>query len=359
MARVILAEPWFGGSHRAWAEGLSRHSSHAVTVVSLEPTLWRWRLRAGAAPLAEAIAAEIITGGPPDLLLVSGLVDVAALLGHLRPAPELPVVTYMHETQLLYPTADGAPDPDATLRNWESWRASDQVWFSSAFHRNAVVDALPAWAAAQPEPLPTDDIIERFHVVPVGVEPPAGERTQSEGPPIILWPHRWEPDKAPEVFQRALHKLVDTGLDFRLVLAGEDPAASPVRAAIVDEHAGSVLAAGPFERAEYERWLHASDIVVSCANHEFFGIAVVEALMAGCVPVLPHALSYPELIPPELHEAALYPVGTFGTSLTATVVNLSERREAMDGLASSMSRFSWPSVVAGYDTRISALTGVE
>lgn len=355
MARVILAEPWFGGSHRAWAEGLARHSAHDVTIVGLEPTLWRWRLRAGAAPLAEAIAAEISTQGPPDLLLVSGLVDVAALLGHLRPAPDLPVVTYMHETQLLYPTADGAPDPDATLRNWESWLASDEVWFNSAFHRNAVVDALPAWVAAQPEPLPVDEVIGRFHVVPVGVELPRGERPPSEGPPIIVWPHRWEPDKAPEVFQRALRKLADAGTEFRLVLAGEDPASSPTRTAIINEHAERLLAAGPFERIEYERWLHAAEIVVSCANHEFFGIAVVEALMAGCVPVLPDALSYPELVPPELHSAALYPVGTFGTRLGEVVDDHGAHRSAVDGLAKVMQRFAWPTVVAEYDARFTTL----
>lgn len=357
MARVILAEPWLGGSHLAWADGLARHSSHDITIVGLEPTLWRWRLRAGAAPLAEAIAAEVAENGPPDLLLVSGLVDVAALLGHLRPRPDLPVVTYMHETQLLYPTTNGAPDADATLRNFESWRASDEVWFNSSFHRSAVVDALPIWAAAQPEPLPIDRIIERFDVVPVGVEPPVGERAPSDGSPIILWPHRWEPDKAPEVFQRALSKLIGAGIDFRLVLAGEDPGAAPARAAVVSEHAERILAVGPFERDEYESLLHVADIVVSCAEHEFFGIAVVEALMAGCTPVLPDALSYPELIPSEFHDAALYPVGSFGSRLTDVVGSFAEYRSATDELAKAMQHVAWPAVIADYDTRISAVNG--
>ena len=355
MARVVLAEPWFGGSHRAWAEGLSRHSSHHITIVGLEPMLWRWRLRAGAAPLAEAIAANIAEQGPPDLLLVSGLVDVAALLGHLRPPPDLPVVTYMHESQLLYPTPDGTPDPDATLRNWESWRASDEVWFNSAFHRDAVVDALPRWADAQPEPFPVDQVIDRFHVVPVGVEPPAGLRSPNSGPPIILWPHRWEPDKGPDVFERALAKLVASNLDFRLVLAGEDPAGSSVKTAIIEQHADRVLGAGPFDRTEYERWLHVADIVVSCASHEFFGIAVVEALMAGCVPVLPDALSYPELIPPELRDAALYPVGSFGTRLAQVVADLGSRRATTDGLANAVRRVAWSTVVDDYDQRIAAI----
>jgi len=43
--------------------------------------------------------------------------------------------------------------------------------------------------------------------------------------------------------------------------------------------------------------------VLSTARHEFFGIAVVEALLAGCLPWLPDRLSYPELLPPALHGA--------------------------------------------------------
>lgn len=360
MASVILAEPWFGGSHRAWAEGLAAHSAHRVSIVGLTPSLWRWRLRAGAAPLAEAVRAKISEIGEPDVLLVSGLVDVAALLGHLRPSQDLPVITYMHESQLLYPTADGSPDSEATLRNWESWRASDQVWFNSHFHRDALVAALPGWAAAQPEPLDVDDVVGRFEVVPVGVVSPEGERaprpTRGANPaPIIVWPHRWEPDKAPAVFARAVDKLVAQGLDFRLVLAGEDATGSTVKADIIGAHGPRIAAAGPFERSVYEQWLHHADIVVSCAEHEFFGIAVVEALMAGCHPVLPDALSYPELIPEVLHGASLYPVGSFGTRLADVVADLSSHRAATATLAAAMRRFDWSATITDYDERIASL----
>ena len=37
--------------------------------------------------------------------------------------------------------------------------------------------------------------------------------------------------------------------------------------------------------------------MLSTARHEFFGVAVVEALLAGCLPWLPDRLSYPELLP--------------------------------------------------------------
>ena len=60
------------------------------------------------------------------------------------------------------------------------------------------------------------------------------------------------------------------------------------------------------ERDRYVALLNDSDIVVSTADHEFFGISVVEAVAAGCFPVLPNRLSYPELIPRNFHEEVFY-----------------------------------------------------
>ena len=59
-------------------------------------------------------------------------------------------------------------------------------------------------------------------------------------------------------------------------------------------------------RADYWRVLGAADIVVSTAIQENFGISIVEAILSGCVPLLPNRLSYPELIPAALHGDYLY-----------------------------------------------------
>lgn len=367
--KVFVAESWLGGSHRAWAEGYRRSSRHDVTVLGLEPAGWKWRLRAGAAPLAALVAAAVRRAGQwPDAIIVSGLVDVSSFLGHLRAPTEVTVVAYMHESQLVYPTINGNVDGDAVQRNWDSWLAADAVWFNSEFHRRSVVDALPAWASSLPESLSSDlidEVTSSFEVRPVGVDTvPAAEQhrmqTESVPPPardrpIVLWPHRWEPDKAPEVFARAVDRLVAAGADFDLVLAGEDPAGSMIRSELIERHGDRVLAVGPFLRIEYERWLRRSDVVVSCAEHEFFGVAVVEAALAGCVPVLPNALSYPELIPSSMQSSVLYERGRFGTRLLDVLSDLPTYRDAVGDLPRELSSLGWSIVAPDYDRRLDEL----
>ena len=372
--RILLVEPWLTGSHLAWAEGYRASSGHEVSIVGLPGELWRWRLRGGALPLAEKITTWIDVNGQPDLLLVSGLVDVAEMLGLARRnlSPDVGVVIYQHESQLVYPVADGNFDNGAALRNWMSWCVADLVLFNSYHHMRAVTDALPGFLGGLPdrthEPM-LDRVIGRFEVFPVGVdlgpipEPDllAGLDRPTSDRPVILWPHRWERDKDPAAFLAALRKVRDAGLDFGLVLAGQDPpsgstVAAEERAAAEQEFGDHIVAAGELGRDEYLSQLTRCDLVVSCARHEFFGIAVVEAVAAGCVPLLPHALSYPELIRPPWHNSVLYEPGTFGSRLVDAVKRIDQLRADTVGLPQSMRRFDWSTMAGVYDQRIAAVT---
>ncbi len=373
--RVLLVEGWWHGSHRRWAEGYRQASRHTVDLVTGTEDGWRWLLRAGAIGLAERVVAHIEAHGHPDVIVISGTVDVGHLLGLThrtlgrpgRPVP--PVVVYQHESQVVFPTtrSDGG---EAALRNLVSWAAADLVLFNSAFHREAVVAALPAmierWPRATPRP-DLDRLAARFEVVPIGLDltswaRPLRGRRDRDGPPVVLWPHRWERDKDPEAFARAVAKLVDDGVPFRLILAGEEPAAGSeyavgVRAGLADRFADRVVATGPFDRDRYRALLGLADVVVSCAHHEFFGMAVVEAIAAGCRPVLPADLSYPGLLPDRWHDRVLYRRGRFGTALRDAVAEVATvgHRPAVDGLAEAMDRFDWDTVADLYDDRLEAL----
>lgn len=346
--RVVLCEPWLGGSHGAWAWGLAEHSCHDVEVVGLEDRAWRWRLRASAPWFAERFHGVT----PPDLLIVSGLVDASVLRGLI--GRTVPLVVYMHESQGAYPNQAGEWDLDSAARNWQSMLAADEVWFNSAYHLEIAVAQVDRLQSAMPreQRVATCDLIRaKGRVVYPGVDLSWAEPTSREhGPPVILWPHRWEHDKNPEVFERSLRRLRANNLEFRLVVAGSDSTpASEVRERLLRDYDGLILAAGPFNSAGYRHWMARSDIVVSCTDHEFFGIAVVEALAAGCRPVLPNGFSYPEVVE---GQAELYEPGSFGSALEASVRSFDPTAEAVD-----VRRFDWRNRIGEYDELIAALVG--
>ena len=105
MARGLFVEPFFGGSHRAFAEGLVAHGGHDFELLTLPGREWRRRMRLGAQLLAERVG-EL--RGDFDFLLVSDMLDLAAFLALTRPRFErTPVLLFMHENQLTYPRLRG------------------------------------------------------------------------------------------------------------------------------------------------------------------------------------------------------------------------------------------------------------
>ncbi|MDP6619760.1 MAG: glycosyltransferase, partial [Nitrospinota bacterium] len=128
------------------------------------------------------------------------------------------------------------------------------------------------------------------------------------GPPTILWNHRWEFDKAPEVFFEALFRLQADRLRFKLIVCGETHQIKPKIFLEAKRRLRRRWVHFGFEpsRARYARWVSESDIAVSTAIQENFGLSVVEAMYAGCYPLLPRRLSYPEILPAEFHAGHLY-----------------------------------------------------
>jgi len=48
-------------------------------------------------------------------------------------------------------------------------------------------------------------------------------------------------------------------------------------------------------RQHYLNWLEGADMILSTALHEFQGLAVLEAVQLGCIPILPNRLVYAEI----------------------------------------------------------------
>ena len=325
MARlnVLALEPWYGGSHRGFLDGFAGHSRHHVHPVTMSARFWKWRMQGGAVTLARKTIQALDSGFRPDVIFASSMVNLPAFLALTRARLRTtPVVLFFHENQLTYPLPPGTPrDQTYSYINYLSALAADRVVFNSAFHRDEFLEALPRLLHAFPDYTHLNtvgEVREKSRVLHLGMPLAAHDayadartpRAWGPGmePPVILWNQRWEYDKNPQAFFRLLGRLDDVGCRFRLILAGEHFEQQPADfAAAFERYAGRIEHYGYAENfEEYSRLLHRADLVVSTAHHEFFGIAILEAIYCGCHPLLPRRLSYPELVPEALHRPLLH-----------------------------------------------------
>jgi glycosyltransferase involved in cell wall biosynthesis len=165
-----------------------------------------------------------------------------------------------------------------------------------------------------------------------------------------VWNHRWDREKRPDRLFTVLHRLADEGVAFRLALAGENLRTDPQELDHIRERLGErIVHVGRLGEEGYRRLLGASDVTVSTADHETFGIAVIEAIAAGCVPLLPDRLSYPEIIPERWHSAVLYGEDGLEGRLRDVLADLPAAQARVVGLAASMDRYDWSRLVGRYD----------
>ena len=85
-----------------------------------------------------------------------------------------------------------------------------------------------------------------------------------------MWPHRYNADKQPEIAE-------DLNNDFDMVITQKMN----------------------LSKADYYATMGQSRAIFSCALHENLGISVMEAVLAGAIPIVPDRASYKEMYLPE------------------------------------------------------------
>ncbi len=346
--KILVLEPYYGGSHRSFLSGLEK-LPFEFELMTLPARKWKWRMRLSAPYYADKLRE---TDRKFDLIICSTFVDVASFRG-LAPAwvREAPLLTYFHENQFEYPTqVDDERDMHFALTNLTTALASDSLAFNSAYNLKTFLEGIEKLLKKSYDMKldnPSGIIRERSRVLPPGIDfsvIDAAEGPDRDGPPVILWNHRWEHDKNPELFFNTLLKLDEEGLDFRLVVLGESfREHPPVFDEALKNLSDRVLYSGYAEsREEYAEWLRHGDIVVSTAGHEFFGMAVIEAVRAGCRPLLPKRLSYPELFPGEF----LYDENDLTFRLKEYILN--KQRLSEDRAIELTRAFSWDTLAPAY-----------
>ncbi|KAH8009518.1 hypothetical protein HPB51_018164 [Rhipicephalus microplus] len=190
---VLLLEPFYGGSHKQLIDLLSEDLG-VCRLVTLPPNKWHWRARTAALWLAERIE-------PSDhyrVLMASGTLNLAELLGLRQDLVPLRKVLYMHENQLAYPVQkEQLRDYQYGYNQVVSCLAADVVLFNSHFNRDSFLAAVEPFLNRVPGaghlgPLrPQLEAKARVLSFPVKVPPlfPALYRDPTS-PLHVVWPHR-------------------------------------------------------------------------------------------------------------------------------------------------------------------------
>ena len=332
---VLAFEPWDAGSHRAVRSSIDRHGRLDWRFMTRPGRAPRWRLRhtaldfaaicqtdpiaeAGERPLAHAEVSAIFATG------MLSLADLRAVMP--RTLRNRPFILSMHENQAAYPVSDSVSgqtrDRDAHLAftNLASMEAADRVVWNSRWNLESFIQGMSMMMRHAPEPVDQDwirRVRDKSIVVPPPIEtdeikeaavlrntPAADYRDDGHGrtPVLVAWPHRWEHDKGCdellEIADEAARRENAGGPPIRWVILGHQPPNPPdAMLEMLQRHEDRIVHAGEVDRAGYLAWLSRCDWVLSTARHEFFGMAVAESLLAGCLPWLPSRLAYPELVP--------------------------------------------------------------
>ena len=368
LMRILGLDSYHGGSHAAFVRGWMRHSRHDWTLLTLPAHHWKWRMHHAAVWFAQRVADLHDKGQRFDGVFCTDMLNLAEFHGLApRAVTNLPAVAYFHESQLLYPnqTADER-DLHYAFTNFTTALAAQTVWFNSAFHRDAFLEAVREWLARMPDYQPVnavETIRAKSRVHYPGIEIPRGLAERPRGPLRILWAARWEHDKAPELFFDALGALADRGVEFRLTVLGRSSKKAPACfAAAHTRFSRRIDQWGHLDDpSEYLAALQQCHVFVSTARHEFFGIAAVEAAAAGCIPVLPARLAYPEVFQ---GETALFYVPDEPASLVRSLSDLASRvsdenwwSNRSSRTAESAQKYAWPKRAKAMDDGLQELLG--
>ena len=310
MAEILFVEGFYDGSHRELIDLLHRQLESRSILVTLPGQKWPWRARCSA-----LILSQLIPEHSYRYLFTSSIVNLSELLSLRRDLRSAKTILYFHENDFIYPKQNSEREQRDFQFGYNqilSALVADLCLFNSHFNRRTFLEQLGPFLHRIPSPKPDVEQIRtkiekksRVLYFPLARSVIDSSIDEKSDRLTIIWPHRWEHDKDPETFFSVILQLYRTyALKFSLIILGQSFGEYPT---IFDE-IRSLLPADYIRhwgytasKQDYEQLLLEGDVVVSTAQHEFYGVAMLEACRAGCIPLVPDRLVYPELYPNEQH----------------------------------------------------------
>lgn len=317
--KVLLLSPYDAPSHAYWRRGLCDYlSDWQWTCLTLPPRFFSWRIRGNS--LTWGLAQRPLLEEPYDLVLATSMTDLATLRGLVPRLGRVPSGLYFHENQFAYPaSAQQRFAVEPQMVSLYSALAADRLLFNSHYNMTTFLSGVGDLLKKLPDAVP-EGVVEtlqgKAEVLPVPLfrpetpvippetplfrhETPMASRP--DGPLQVVWNHRWEYDKGPERLLAAVQSL-PAHLPLQFHVLGQRFRKYPPEFDTLERLLQSRGWLGCWgyldDVARYNRLLGQAHLVISTAHHDFQGLAVLEAVARGCIPLVPDRLAYPEWFAP-------------------------------------------------------------
>ena len=313
--RLLLLSAYDAPSHAYWRHQLRNQlTEFEWTELCLPPRYFSWRIRGNAMQWASTQSACLTRDY--DLVLATSMVDLASLRGLVPKLATVPTLLYFHENQFAYPAGHQRHDNiEPKIVPLYAALCADAVVFNSAFNRDTCREGVRQLAKRLPEGLPARVFakLDAAEVLPVplasaGNNCPNQAALATDSPMEIVWNHRWEYDKGIELLAHIIEQVKEARIRFRFHIVGQQFSQRPEAFEAIDRHLDEISAffdmpRGSFgyieDEDQYQTLLASCHVALSTAKHDFQGLSVQQACLAGCQAAVPNALVYPEYVPPQ------------------------------------------------------------
>lgn len=304
--RILLISAYEASSHKAWASTLMAGlSQHTWTYLSLPARHFAWRIRGNAMSFAFDPQFKPLLEQSYDVVIATSMTDCVGLKAFCPALRALPWLLYFHENQFAYPVSDKQQGlVEMQMMTVYSALAADRCVFNSLFNKDTFFTGARALLKKLPDHVSPDwlnSIEARAQVLSVPLDAVHSEtlsfRKPRAGRVKLVWSARWEYDKGPDRLLAILTELERRKVKYDIAILGEQFRSTPKEFAQIKAQFSHRIIQFGFAptRADYLAFLASADCVLSTALHEFQGLAVLEAVALGCVPILPKRQVYPEL----------------------------------------------------------------
>ena len=145
------------------------------------------------------------------------------------------------------------------------------------------------------------EVIQASSIYKLKDKEAARKKLNIETSQMFLWVGRLDENKDPLTVIAGFTKFLETSPDSKLyMIYQEAKLLTKVKAAIAKDPlaVASIILVGKKSKNELEDWYNASDFFISGSHYEGSGIAAVEAMSCGCVPILTSIPSFMKLTGP-------------------------------------------------------------